>query len=571
MASSSSNSNMAGKQTQQPVKNEYKTLVIENFDGRLTRYQNGKLNSGYANITYTQGANPFSQGGQLAWQVQPIQIDPAGAVVTDLVMCGKERVESGIPYVYCIGHLGRFYKIQVTNPSTFNPDYDNPVLLTTLVQQSPTFTNGGFIEFTSASVYIGHDKGVTKINYDGTGETFIASSGNAGTTNDWVQNVPRPLKVFTGVLYIGNGTNIAAYNLSSLILTSAGATTPQAQLQPGFPSNTQIRSIDISSDGNYLQMVVTELPLSNQTISTQDTSVGSSTNSYLYLWNGTDVAPTSYTIFPSYSLTASKTFGSYEYTFGYDIAGSTVYNPVNKIIFNPLTTAPAPNSILGNGNLVSWAAPEFYQGFMRLGVYLYGSFDADPVASSLSFGDTGLWKQLGMNAQGTETDIIRNPFSLFVSDFGIGSASNGYQGGVFSVGKVYFSTLETSASTTKYKLYAFYTVSVGIGTAVQGIYQTQTELFSQKIEVKEVRIYGQPWVSGNSFQIDLIGSSQNPMTGGTQVFTAASSGSLAIGSDFAYYNPAMAPTYGVGVRFSNLGAVGTVINKIEIDYTTGGK
>src|ERR1041385_8187905 len=114
--------------------------VIDNFGGRLTRYNFGDMNSGIAKYIATFGNDPFRFPGQLSWQETAIQIDSAGTVITDLIMDGKERVESGIVYIYCIGHTGRLYKIQVNDPSTYNPDYDNPVLLATLTVNSPTFT-----------------------------------------------------------------------------------------------------------------------------------------------------------------------------------------------------------------------------------------------------------------------------------------------------------------------------------------------------------------------------------------------------------------------------------------------
>lgn len=531
---------------------EYKTLTINNFGGRLTRYANGDINSGYCNITNTQGANPFSNPGQLTWQEAPIQIDSAGSVITDLIMCGKERVESGISYVYCVGHTGRVYKIQVNNPATYNSNYDNPVLLTTLVTNSPTFKYGGFIEFFDATphIYIGSDVGLTRLNFDGTNETFI------GVLGSWTQNVPRPLKQFVGNLYAGNGTNIAEFGGASLIINS------YTKLSPGFPGNTQVRDFDLSSDGNYLQSIVTELALSDQTLTTQDTTIATSSNSYLYQWNGSDVATTSLTIFPAFSLTANKTFGQYEYTFGYSIAGSSVFNPTQIILFPNLSISPSPNGVLGNGNIVSWGTSEFYQGFLRFIVYLYGTFDSDNSA-------VGWWRQVAQAATGTEKDVIRSPFSLLVSQYGLGASTNGYTGSLYSVSKVYFSTLETSATTTKYKFYKFYTVSAGISTATPGVYQTQTQLFPKKIKPIAVRVYGSPWIANNSFTIDLIGSAGTPIAGGSKTLSIGSG--LAIGNDYAWYNPNAGSTYALGLSITNVGTANNTINKVEIDYTDYGQ
>jgi len=200
-------------------------------------------------------------------------------------MCGKERVESGILYVYAVGHTGRVYKIQVNNPATYNPDYDNPVLLTTLTSGSPTFTRGGFMDFFGATerIYIGHDKGVTRVDFDGTNETAISGT--------WTQTVPRPLKQFIGKLYIGNGSNIAE-------IDSTATVTSSTKLSPGFPTNTQVRDMDVTTEGNYLQMVVSRLALGDITSATQDTTSTASTESYIFKWNGTD---TGYTAFAALS------------------------------------------------------------------------------------------------------------------------------------------------------------------------------------------------------------------------------------------------------------------------------
>src|SRR3990167_1660876 len=176
------------------------TKVIDNFRGSMTQYLDGDLNSGFSCVQNSAGANPFKSPGNLTWSSAPSRIDPDETVITDLIMPGKERVESGILYVYAIGHLGSLYKIQVNDPATNNPNYDNPVLLTTLTIGSPTFTRGGVMDFFGLTlrIYIGHDMGVTRINFDGTSETVVGVAGS------WIQTVPRPLKQFIGRLYAGN-------------------------------------------------------------------------------------------------------------------------------------------------------------------------------------------------------------------------------------------------------------------------------------------------------------------------------------------------------------------------------
>ena len=164
------------------------TLTINNFQGRLTRYEKGDINSGFAKYSKTYGNDPFSDPGNLTWFEQPTRIDAAESVITDLIMAARPRLESGITYVYAIGHTGRLYKIQVNDPTTYNPDYDNPVLLATLTAESPTFKYGASIQFygSTEKIFIGHDRGVTKINFNGTSETFV------GTQASYTSSVPRP-------------------------------------------------------------------------------------------------------------------------------------------------------------------------------------------------------------------------------------------------------------------------------------------------------------------------------------------------------------------------------------------
>ncbi len=228
------------------IGNPVKTLVVDNFRGSVTYFPFGDINSGRGDVRVNSGANPFLRPGALTWMEASTQIDPTGSVITDLVMDAQERVESNILYVYAIGHTGRLYKIQVNDPTTYNPDYDNPVLLATLTAGTPTFTRGGFIDFFGSTerIYIGHDKGVTQIDFNGANESAISGT--------WTQNVPRPLRQFVGNLYAGNGNNIAEINSSGLVTTST-------KLSPAFPTNTQARDMDYSIDGNYLEIVVAQL------------------------------------------------------------------------------------------------------------------------------------------------------------------------------------------------------------------------------------------------------------------------------------------------------------------------
>lgn len=534
-----------------------KTLTVDNFRGSLTYYSDGDINSGRSYSQNSAGQNPFIKPGNLTWSEAPTQIDSASSVITDLILAGKERVESGILYVYAIGHTGRLYKIQVNNPATYNPDYDNPVLLATLTSGTPTFTRGASLDFFGSTerIYIGHDKGVTRIDFAGTNETVV------GVVGSWTQNVPKPLKQFIGKLYVGNGTNIAEIDSTATVVT-------YTKLSPGFPDNTQVRDMDMTPDGNYLQTVVSRLALPDITASTQDTTATANTESFIFSWNGTDTGYTSYKTFPSFSLTSNTMFQNYQYTFGYDQFGVSTYNPYEKMLWIAEGISPGPNSIVNLANMVFFPSPLSYLGVMETDFFAFGSADFE-IGQPL-----GYWDLLFLNSTAPETDIIRTPYMMSISNAGIGASSNGYTDNVYGTSKIYFSTLETSSGpTTAYRLHKWkFNTSITIPSGeiiIDAIYQTQTQLFSKKVKISEVRVYGEPWVADNSFQIDLIGSAGTAITGSTKTFTAGSN--LTIGDDFAWYTPDCAPTYAIGLMITNKGTANHVINKVEIDYSDGGK
>lgn len=535
-----------------------KTKVIKNFKGSLSRFPDGDLDSGLSKYGTSFGYDAFSSPNNLTWFEIPVQIDSAGSVITDLIVAAGERVETGVLYVYAIGHTGRLYKIQVNDPNTYNPNYDNPVLLAILTSNSPTFTMGGSLEFFGATerIYIGHDKGVTRIDLDGTNETFV------GVLGSYTQNVPRTSKQFLGKIYYGNGNNLVE-------IDSTATVTTYTKLSPGFPANAQVRDLDVSSDGNYLEIVVSQLALASIIATTPDTTSTANSTSYIFKWNGTDTGYTAYTTYPSFSLTANTTFGNRQYVFGTDTAGACVFNPSEKILSNLLSQSPLPSAVSSNGNIVGWCVPEFSQGFLKATLFLYGPLDAE-------FSNNSMYRQFQLSATGTETDVIKVPFSTLVSTFNIGTNSNGYAGGVFGLGKFYFSTLETSAGTTKYKLYKFLTVPVGSGTPMQGVYESQNQqefvvfrnIVTKKFKAHQIRFYVKPLVAGNSFKIELIDGAGSVISGTSTTFTVGTN--VTAGQDYVWYNCQMAPHYGFAFRITNLGTVNWTGSKLEIDYDDAG-
>ncbi len=529
------------------------TKIIDNFSSHLTRNNIGQIDSSLAKYQTTYGSDPFSNITNLTWLEAPVQIDPTGAVITDLIMAQRPRLENGITYVYSVGHTGRVYKIQVNDPTTYNPNYDNPVLLTTLTINSPTFKYGSSIQFYGATekVYIGHDMGVTSINFNGSGEAFVGALGS------WTQNVPRPSVSFQGISYWGNGANLAAIDTTATVTT-------YAKLSPAFPTGTYVRDIDVSPDGNYAQIVVSRIPQADMTSTVQDTNALSSADSYRFLWNGTDLGYTSYESYNAYSLGSNITFGPYSYTMGYDLGGAAVYTEGSKVISLPNSLSPNFGAMFSTGNLMGFGAPETASTTLQGSIMLYGQYDFEV--------PTGLYRFLRISAMSPQTDIIQMPVCTIVSNLFYGSSSAGYAGNQVGSAKLYFSTLETSAApSTKYRLYKFTTVPTGLGTAIQGVYETQNEtsfklfrsILKNRLRAAEVRFFTESLVANNSFQFDLINVDGSVIPGTTKVWTVGSN--CAIGDTVVKFTPQMSPVPSLGVRITNLGTTNWTCTKIELD------
>jgi hypothetical protein len=528
------------------MQNPIKTLEITNFGGRLTRFQNGDLNSGFAKYSTTFGVDSFSKPGNLTFVEQATSI--GGSIVTDLIVASRVRLESAITYVYAIGHTGRLYKIQVNDLVNHNPNYDNPVLLATLAN-GQTFKYGGSIEFygTTEKIFIGHDAGVTSIHFDGTSETVI---GQTDSTH-WIANVPRQSQQFVGSIFYGNGSQVAQIDSTETVVS-------YNKISPLCPTDMQVRDLDVSSDNIYLIATCTRAPLTDITAISPDTSSICNSDSLLAYWNGSDTGATSGTSIPSFEMSSYVTFGSSEYSFGYDISGGIVSTgkPFKKILSLVGIKSPLPNAANSNGNFVGWCVPEFNSGFLKASLFVYGALDEEF--------KPGFYRQAQFSSSLTGGDIVQVPMTILVSNFSFAGANSGYTV-IASTGKMYISTLEYNGSTTAYKLYKFFNVPVGINNALAGVYETQTQLFSKKQRVSEVRVYMEPGTSSMGFTVALTGIDGSVISGTSQAFTAIS------GLDVVKYNPAHAPTAAIGVRITNSGTVAPVINKIEVDVTPAGR
>lgn len=527
------------------------TKVINNFNGRLTRYRDGDMNSGFGNFYSTWGCDTFVRSGTLTFMEQATSIK--GSVITDLIMAGKLRVENGITYMYAIGHNKRLYKIQVNNLSTKNPDYDNPVLLATLANNQ-TFLYGGSLDFfqgTSEKIWIGHDTGITKINFDGSGETNF--------TSGWTPNVPRQQAQFVGLLIFTDGANLATVDSTETVIT-------HTKLSPGFPANSQARDLDVTPDGRFLVATVTRNLLGNMTSVQPDTNAIASMPSMLVYWNGSDTGATSFISFPSFSQTAYQTFSSFEYVFGYQTGGCMFGTPKKVLVVDEFTNPPLPNAVGASGDFLGWATTTFDLTTRRQNAVLslYGTIDAEtPI---------GHYRQLIKTSTLENGDVVRVPFYSTVSAFADAPLSSGYTTAPFNLmgtGKTYFSTIEYNGTDTSYGFWMFKNVQSYLTNANTGVYETQHQGFGKKIKPVEVRAYYEPvgaLVGGVSFKIDLIGIDGSVLTGGTSTITPSSAT-----QDASSFNPTVGATSVLGLRITNVGIYTPYIHRVEIDYSPFGE
>lgn len=547
--------------------------IIDNFSGRLSRDDHGDLNSGFAKYETTFGSNPFINPGNLTWFEQPTSIlstNNGGIVAT------KVRLESDETFVYAVSGesatVPTLYKITVNNSGTKNANLDSPSVIGAIPTETSSTIGviyGPSMQFYGTTIsgsvlgteriFLGSDERITKINFDGSSATRLTAISSI------IVNVPRPSAQFLGKMYFGNGNNL-------IEIDSTETVTSYAKLNPGFPIGTFVRDLDVTPDGNYLQIIVSKNNSVSLSQLSADYQAGASQDAYKFLWNGTDLSYTSYETYPGYSLTANTVFGQNNYTLGTDMNGVALYDGAIKIITLPNLNPPNFGATYSTGNLFGLMSPEYNSSVtggssssvvgLQGASFLYGQYDNET--------PRGFFRIFRQSAASGNNEVLRVPVCLPVSNLVRASQGTGYANNISSSAKIYFSTIEHSGGNIKAKLYKFFIVPTGTGTAIGGVYETQRELFSKKIKPSQVRFYVEPLVANNSFQIDIIGSDGYPMSGGTQTFTAGS-GDVAVGDDFVWYTPQTNPTYCMGFRITNLGAVNWTGVKLEVDYEKAGQ
>lgn len=541
------------------------TLEITHFDGRLTRKLNGNLNSGLAKFTTSFGYDPFSKPENLTWFEQPTSI--ASGVVTDLILAAKTHSENGLTYVYAVGNAGKVYRIQ---PNTFtNPNLDSVLGVVTLTGNSPTFDSGAAMEFygTPEKLYVSNDNQINVLPSIASG--FAAGDTKVGTTG--YATTYHPLKQQFGKLLFGNGNTIGAINTTGTITSSiigTGQGNLYSEINPPLPVTNTVRDLDATMDGNYLLITASTVPNESIDILLNDNTSASGGDGYLYRYNGTDAGITSFNTIPSYAITALQTYLQSNLFFSNDSFGAALSDGTQKLLTLPGNKAPLPNATLVNGNFVCWISPEMTPaGGMSGSMYYFGSLDQENTP--------GLYRVLRYTSPLANGFVYQTPTNLLTNNKY--STINASRSSIVTIGygKHYFSTFETSNSVSNsYKFLRFLITSSGTGTPQLGVYETQTQLFSKRITVKQLRVYTEPTVASNGFQIDCIGSDGSIITNGTFTYTYAAGTDVTLlqgALERIDFNPSMNDTFALGIRITNTGGVNMTIKKIEIDWSESGK
>jgi hypothetical protein len=538
------------------------TITITNFGGRLTRYKNGDLNSGMAKFDTSFGYDPFSKPGNLTWLNQPDDIK--GSTITDAVLAGKIISPStNEQYVYAIGNTGRLYKVDPTqSASTNTPLFDSPSLIAGLnntlsggqTSVAGNFNYGADIDYYNSKLHITSDSTIIRCNIDG------SAIGSVTGANSVQSALYHPMVQFLGSLYIGNGSNLLKIDTSGLVVSAA-------VLSPALPSGMYISDLDVTPDGVY--MIITASYLYPFAIGTPTSARGQpyAVDSYKFYWNGTDAGITAFEALPSFPATALNTFLDKNFTFNQDAFGTAIYEGPQKLLSLPNNLSPMPNAAAPNGTFLTWASTEgtgtvtsadtsYDNTYTSL--YYYGRLDAE--------NPPGLWRLLRVTP--TSNVAYRAPVNMLVNNF---TMSRQFVAGW---GKHYISAWEvnTDGDTNTFHFYRFTLPPTANTSPVLGVYETQTQLFSKRIHVDQVRVYTEGTAANNGFRIDLIGADGNSNYNNTYTYVAGTDETKLQGSlERINFNPDIESGYAVGVRMTNTGTANMTIPKIELDISDEGR
>jgi len=556
------------------------TLAITDFTGRLTRVLNGDINSGFAKFATSWGYDPFSKPGNLTWNYQTSSITTVssmGSVVDQQLILGGIKTSS--PFFYIIDNTGRYMvmKNSSTSFTVSNGPYDVSPLDDAVVSiigsfssiAASTFNYGASIQPYSGEVIVSSDTAIIWVNQSSVSVDSVASV--SGSTSSVVANVPHPLKEFQGKMYYGNDNNIGEVT----DIGTFGTITTGSKLSPALPDGVTVTDLDVTPEGDYL--LITASFAAPPWLGTPSTTITSgnvrnyAAQSFVFYWNGSDTGVTAVRALPSFPAPSLSTFLDKQYTVTQDTFGMALMEGNSKLLTLPNNLNPTPNALNPNGTFLTWTSPEglgpvtndanTYSSVVT-SLYYYGSLDSSmPV---------GLWRMCRIYA----TDglaMLYTPLNAVVNNFS--ALSTVVQG----FGKHLISTQERTSQMntgTLNRFHRFVLNPAAATTPVQGVYETQTQVFSKRISTSQVRVYCEPTATGNAFRLDVIGANGEPVENGTYTYTFGDivdpqDGSTSV--ERINFTGDMKTQYSLGIRITNTGTTQMTIKKIEVDYSEEGK
>ncbi len=559
---------MADKKPQKDTQTKH----ITNFTGRLTRMVNGDMDSGFAKFTMSYGYNAFNKPMNLTWLESPNDVSPGG--ITDLVLDGKVRFigENGNSFAYLIGSKGTLYKVQINSAS--NNSVNSVVGRYSVLAGGATYNKGGSMEFfgSNEKIYIGSDSQVNSVNFDGSADVVVGNAAN------YASNVFRPMTEFSGTLVFGNANTIGQIGatgtvISSVIGISSTVGNVYSALNPPLPPSMLVKDIDNSPDNNYILMAASEVDYEN--ISQGGTPNMLNTvpaQSKVFYWNGSDKGATAATTLATNLLTALQSYLQQNHLFAADSFGAGLFQESKKIVTLNLNKSPFPNATGVNGQFLFWSVPERVTlgSTQRLthAMYYFGSLDQE--------NPPGLFRVLREFPPLFLGNTVETPFNQLV---GVQySDANASQSSVVTagVGTHYYSFrgVASGNQTSVLGLRYLNIPGTGLNTPQLGVYETQNQLFSKRISVAQIRVYTEPTIAGNGFQIDIIGGDGAIVENGTFTYSFGSVVDPNTNSSVMErinFNPNIQTLFSLGIRITNTGSTNMTIKKIEIDYDESGK
>lgn len=551
------------------------TIAITNFGGRLTRVVNGDLNSGFAKFATSWGYDPFSKPGNLQWNYDTSSI----AQVSSTALAG---VNYKGPLMSFIDRAGQYYIMGNNAGGVVNDNYsidplsDSIIGIYNMSSIFGTFNYGAGVEQfgTEGNVVYSSDNTIVTVDQHPNDFPVLVSAFNSvtGNASSVTAGLPHPLKEFQGDLYYGNGNNIGRIeNIGTF-----GTITNGAVLNPALPEGLVITDLDVTPEGDYLIITGSFSPppwLGNVSTYISDSNKRAAAGqSFIFYWNGSDEAVTAIRTLPSFPAPSFETFLDTQYTVMQDTFGMALMEGNKKLLTLPNNVNPNSNALAANGTFLTWVCVEGIggvgEGTNRYSsvvgsLYYFGKLDEENPA--------GLWRMNRTYPIG-QRSIQYAPYNQVVGNF------SSYVNLVQSYGRHFYSTQELvfpdNTSSVMSRFHRFVLNPGEVTQPTQGTYETQTQLFSKRISVAQVRVYCEPTVANNSFRLDLIGADGDPIEGGTFTYRYGDIVDPQTNSpsvERINFQGNIKSQYSLGVRITNTGTTNMLINKIEIDISEEGK